>query len=207
LTRNTNARAAGAAFLIYIAAGMAGTAGRWPLPVSVMLAFTECFCAFVLAVTLHALTRGVDRDVASFGLVCRVAEGILGAMWISTAVAIHTAPPSGESAGFVAVVALSRSARSLNVGVGGTCFAAGSLAFCWLLLRGRIIPTALAWIGIVASVQLLVMLPLQLAGVVAPSMLLLWLPMLAFEVPVALWFLARGVPFAHLDAAPPHSVG
>ena len=55
-------------------------------------------------------------------------------------------------------------------------FAVGSTLFCWLLLRGRIIPAALAWIGLVASIILVV-----------------FLPMLAFEVPVGIWLLVKGV--------------
>jgi hypothetical protein len=79
-------------------------------------------------------------------------------------------------------------------------FAVGSTLFCWLLLRGRMIPTALAWLGVVASVLLLVILPLQLAGLMGGSMTwsasttwLLWLPMLVFEVVFALWLLFKGV--------------
>jgi hypothetical protein len=43
-------------------------------------------------------------------------------------------------------------------------FAVGSLLFSWLLLRGRMIPVPLAWLGVLASVLLVVILPLQLAG-------------------------------------------
>jgi hypothetical protein len=196
MTPQANSRIAGATFLIYIAAGVGGMAGRSPLPLSVVLALTQCFCALVLGVALYALTRSVDSDLAVFGLVCRVAEGILGAMWISTAVAMRTATSTGaggvDSAAFVTIL---RSARSLSVGVGGTFFAAGSLAFCWLLWRGRILPAVLAWIGVAASVQLLVMLPLQLASVIPAELgLFLWLPMLVFEVPAGLWLLARPRP-------------
>ena len=40
-----------------------------------------------------------------------------------------------------------------------TFFAVGSTAFTYLLLRGRIIPTPLAWLGFVASVLLVIGLP------------------------------------------------
>ena len=79
-------------------------------------------------------------------------------------------------------------------------FAVGSALFCWLLLRGRMIPIALAWLGVVASVLLVVILPLQLAGLFGGSMSwsasitwLVWLPMLVFEVAFALWLLIKGV--------------
>ena len=79
-------------------------------------------------------------------------------------------------------------------------FAVGSLLFCLLLLRGRVIPVGLAWLGVIASALLVVVLPLQLAGLLGGSMSwgasitwLVWLPMLAFEVPLALWFMVKGV--------------
>jgi hypothetical protein len=53
---------------------------------------------------------------------------------------------------------------------------------------------------VVASVLLVVVLPLQLAGLFGGSMLwsasitwLVWLPMLVFEVALALWLMIRGV--------------
>jgi hypothetical protein len=79
-------------------------------------------------------------------------------------------------------------------------FAVGSLLFCWLLLQGRMIPTVLAQLGVVASALLVVILPLQLAGLLGGTMSwsgsvtwLVWLPMLAFEVTLALWLLIKGV--------------
>ena len=79
-------------------------------------------------------------------------------------------------------------------------FAVGSTLFCWLLLRGRMIPIALAWLGVVASVLLVVVLPLQLGGLFGGSMSwsasitwMVWLPMLVFEVVLALWLLVKGV--------------
>jgi hypothetical protein len=79
-------------------------------------------------------------------------------------------------------------------------FAVGSLLFCLLLLRGRVIPAGLAWLGVIASALLVVILPLQLAGLLGGSMSwgasitwLVWLPMLGFEVPLALWFMVKGV--------------
>jgi Domain of unknown function (DUF4386) len=62
------------------------------------------------------------------------------------------------------------------------------------LLRGRMIPAPLTWVGVVASVLSVVGLPLQLAGWLhGPIAMLMWLPMLAFEVPLGLWLLSRGV--------------
>jgi hypothetical protein len=60
------------------------------------------------------------------------------------------------------------------------------------------IPGVIAWIGVIASALLVVGLPLQLAGFLGgPITQLMWLPMIAFEVPVAVWFLVKGVAPAH----------
>jgi hypothetical protein len=79
-------------------------------------------------------------------------------------------------------------------------FAIGSTLFSWLLLRGRMIPVALAWLGIIASVLLVIILPLQLAGLFGGLMSwsesitwLVWLPMLVYEVVLAFWLLIKGV--------------
>jgi len=80
-----------------------------------------------------------------------------------------------------------------------TFFAVGSLLFCLLLLRGRVIPVGLAWLGVIASVLLVVILPLQLAGILtsegwaSSATWMIWMPMLAFEVALALRLLVKGV--------------
>jgi hypothetical protein len=70
----------------------------------------------------------------------------------------------------------------------------GSTLFSWLLLRGRMIPVAMARLGVFASVLLVVVLPLQLGdlfvGVVG---WLQWMPMLVFELWLAFWLLIKGV--------------
>jgi hypothetical protein len=92
-------------------------------------------------------------------------------------------------------------------------FAVGSMLFCWLLLRGRIIPIVLAWLGVLASVLLVVVLPLQLAGLFGGPMnwsasvtWVVWLPMLVFELVLALWLLIKGVatPTARQVVTPAH---
>jgi hypothetical protein len=78
--------------------------------------------------------------------------------------------------------------------IAGTCFALGSTVFSYLFLRARSIPVPLAWLGVVASVLLVVELPLQLAGFLEGLVtLVVWLPMLVFEVTLALWLLIKGV--------------
>jgi hypothetical protein len=216
MTRTTNARIAGFTFLFYIAvafpavvllnraAGGAGTAAQLAsvaqhatdVRVAILLSLLGTFSALVLAVTLYAITRDQDPDLAILGLTFRVAEGVTGAvsitstlglLWLATA----TGADAPDSAGAQALGAFLLAPSPPH---GAAFFAVGSTFFSYLLLRGRMIPVALAWLGVVASLLLVVVLPLSFAGILrGPITQLVWLPMLAFEVPLGLWLMIKGV--------------
>jgi hypothetical protein len=79
--------------------------------------------------------------------------------------------------------------------VGALFFAVGSTLFSWLLLRGRLIPVPLAWLGVGASALLVVLLPLQQAGFLGgPLTQLMWAPVAVFELILGPWLLIKGVP-------------
>jgi len=163
MTRQTNARLAGFTFLIYIAAGITSLALSGRPHATDVLSLLTSLSALTLGVTLYAITREVDADLAMLALTCRVVEAI----------------PGNQGAFF---------------------FAVGSTLFCWLLLRGRMIPAGLAWLGVLGSIFLVVILPLQRAGLFAGGATwvssitwLLWLPMLVFELTCALWLIVKGV--------------
>ena len=169
-------------------AAMAASPGR--VYVSAVLSLLVSVFAFTLAVTLYAITRAQDRVVALLGLCFRAAESFFGApgailvmalLWLST-------PPQPELAGLLFKVS------GWSPIVAGFLFAVGSTFFCWLFLRGALIPRALAWLGLAASVLLVVVLPLVLVGIVSGILAqLVWLPMLLFEVPLGIWLIAKGV--------------
>jgi len=164
MTRTTNARIAGVTFLIYIAAGIASLVLSGRAHATDVLSLLTSFAALVLGVTLYAITREQDPDLAMLGLTCRVILATPG----------HA---------------------------GAIFFAVGSTLFSWLLLRGRMIPVALAWLGVPASVLLVVILPLQRAGLFGGPISpwsssvtwLVWLPALVFEVTLAVWLIVKGV--------------
>ena len=202
MTRTTNARIAGFTFIFYIAAGITslvlsgraiigdGIAAKLAsiaqheteMRIVVLLSLLTCFSAIALGVTLYAITREQDRDLAMLALICRVAEGLAGMfmprtlalLWLATATG-STAPDTTSAHALAAFLA-------------------------WLLLRGRMIPIALAWLGVFASILLAVILPLQLAGLFGNSAnwfsavtWIMWLPMLVYEVALALWLIIKGV--------------
>ena len=217
MTRATNARIAGFTLLAYIAAGitsmvlfrraavgetvaekLAGIAAHVSdAGVLVLLGLVQCFSAVVLAVTCYALTRDEDGDLAMLGLVCRAGEGFIAALSIPAMLALFwlATTRGADAPDAAAAQALAAYLLRDDVALTATFFAVGSTAFAYLFLRGRMIPVPLAWLGVAASVLLVVGLPLRLAGWLhEPIASLIWLPMLAFEVPLGLWLLVRGVP-------------
>ena len=176
---------------------------RGPMPphavAAVLAPLLSGLAAVVLGVTLYAITRDEDPDLAMLGLTCRVAEGVVGGLsiqrsmgllWLATA----TGEGAPDPAAAHAMGAYLFWGQTWSTTIGATFFAVGSTFFSWLLLRGRMIPTALAWLGVLASALLVVGLPLELAGALSGSVVqFLWIPMAAFEIPLALWLLVRGV--------------
>jgi Domain of unknown function (DUF4386) len=217
MTRRTNARIAGFAFLAYIAAGITsmvlyaqatkgeGVAAQLStiaqhatdVRLTILLTLLMNLSALVLAVTLYAITRDQDRDLAMLGMTSRVAEGIagmdvsgtLGLLWLATG-----AGSAGLDAGGASALGAYFLKMQQTMGASATFFAVGSTFFSWLLLRGRMIPVPLAWLGVLASILLVVCCPLQLAGLLGgPITTFMWLPMLVFEVVLALWLIIKGV--------------
>jgi len=200
MTHTTNARIAGFTFLFYIAAGILSlvlfsqaTGGQeitaklasiaqhaLQLRLTIILGLLQAVCAIVLAVTLYAITRDQDSDLAMLALTFRVGEGLLNA--ISTR----------ETLELLWLGKYLLDGPDWNMSA--ILFAMGSTLFSYLFLRGRTIPVSLAWLGLVASVILVVGLPLQLAGLFrGPLTSYMWIPMAAFEVPLAFWLLIKGI--------------
>lgn len=163
---------------------------------AVVFSLLGCFSAMVLAVTLYGITRNVDNELAMLGLACRVGEGILGATGLPKMLgllSLATAAPGANATDAAAANALG--GFLLMPGASGAgFFALGSTVFSYLLLRGRLIPVALASLGVFASALLVFALPAQLVGLLkGPVTWFIWMPMLVFEVVLALWLIIKGV--------------
>ncbi len=225
ITRITLARIAGFMFLFYIAVGITGlvvfgkgTSGEGAaakltsmaqhatdVRINAVLDLIICFIALTLAVALYAITREQDHNLAMLALLCRVGEGLIGGLYIPMtlgllSLATATGANVPDSAATYALGSFLFAAGSWTPVIAGTFFAVGSTIFSWLLLRGRMIPVVLAWLGVIASILLVVGLPLEVAGVLHGSITqLIWIPMAAFEIPLGLWLLIKGVnmPAAH----------
>ena len=227
MTRNASARLAGVAFLLYIAIGIAavllsgsatageGTAARltaigshaFEMRVAIVLTLVTSFAALVLAVTLYGITKDEDHELAMLGMACRVTEGVLGGaalipmtglLWLGTTTAGGPADAAAQAlAGYLLRAGIWSTTLS------ATFFAVGSAVFSWLFLRGRVVPGSLAWLGVIASVLLVAVLPLQLGGFLSGLVTrVVWLPMLVFELVLAAWLLIKGVSAPATRASP-----
>lgn len=221
MTRKSNARLAGFMFLLYIVTGISsmvlfrqamddapGTAAKLAaiaehamlVRLTVLLTLLMFVCAMVLGVTLYALTRDEDRDLAMMALICRVSEGVIGAVsgvrtlgLLSLALSSTAAVAANTAAtNALGEVLLKQGGESTLIGA--TCFAMGSTLFSYLFLRARSIPVSLAWLGVISSLLLLVAIPVQFTGfITGQAAYFIWIPMLVFEVTLALWLIIKGV--------------
>ncbi len=221
MTRTTNARIAGFTYLFYAAIGICiellmhrarnvdgdsaaklARIGEYATNVrlAILIVLLECFSALVLAVTLYGITRVQDHELAMLALVCRVAEGVLGTLRIPNYLGLLWLAQAGGGTGAPHIPTTNALGTFLlmpvpSVPIGAIFFAVGSLIFSWLLLRGRMVPVSIAWLGVFASGLLAVVLPLQLAGFPTGPLAgyYQWLPALVFQTVLALWLLIKGV--------------
>jgi hypothetical protein len=221
MTRTTNARIAGFTYLFYAAIGIclellmhrarsvdgdsAAKLARigehaTDVRIAILITLLECFSALVLAVTLYGITRDQDRELAMLALVCRVAEGVLGTLIIPNYLGLLWLAKVGGGTGAPDIPTTNALGTFLlmpvpSVPIGTIFFAVGSTIFSWLLLRGRMVPVSIAWLGVFASGLLAVVLPLQLAGFPTGPLTgyYQWLPALVFQIVLALWLLIKGV--------------
>jgi hypothetical protein len=218
MPRTSNARIAGLAFLFYIAAGVAsmvlfggatgaeGTAEKLAsiaqhaadVRLSVVLGLFTPFVAMVLSTALYAITRDQDRFLSMVAMVCLFGAGVIDGIYIPTTLGLVSLATSvGANAPDTSVYALGSfllTARAWNPIIAATFFAVGSTVYSWLLLRGQMIPVALGWLGVLASVTWVVGLPLQLVGILPDSATwFVYTPMIVFEISVGLWLLVKGI--------------
>ena len=221
MTRTTNARLAGFTSLFYMAVGTSnevlmgrakgaeGVAAKLArigehateVRVATVLAVLECLSAVVVGVALYGVTRDEDHELALLALVCRAAEGIINSinipgnlelLWLAQAQDGASAPDAATRH------ALGTFLLIPGGPIAAIFFAVGSTLFSYLLLRGRMVPAWLAGWGVLASVLLVLGLPLQVAGFfTGPLTGYQWVPAIGFTLVLGLWLVIKGV------AAPP----
>ena len=168
MTERNDARLAGLAYLSYIVFTMSsvtlygvaiegndvtdqlahfvGAIGQVRL--SVPLDLLQVICALVLAVTLYRLTKPVDETLAMLAMFFRVGEGLLGTSAINSKLELMRLTAGLQGHATDGTIAIGRYVLTKpDSQFAEFCFVVGGLIFAWLLLRGRRIPTLLAWIA------------------------------------------------------------
>lgn len=189
------------------AAKLASIATHLPqMSVAFIFALIGIFNALVLGLALYALTHEVDGDLALLALICRVVEGAINAvpaLAILALISLASGPVALDVATANPIAALLLKVQTWSITVGATVFAAGSMVFAYLFLRARRIPRWLAWLGVLASVQLIITVPLAGLGVIrGVGAGLMWLPMLVFEVALGLLLLIKSLSTTHPQTDP-----
>jgi len=128
---------------------------------------------------------------------CRVGEGLVGAVPLTTLglvwLATNAGPTAPDAASAQGLAALLLKVGDWQTITAALLFAVGSTIFSFLLLRGRIIPAPIAWLGVVGSALPVITLTIQLTGgLLGPLTNLAWLPVAVFELTVAFWLIIKG---------------
>jgi hypothetical protein len=165
VTRTANARLAGFTFLFYIVAGISSLSLAGYDNARAVLGILTSLSALVLGVTLYALTRDEDPDLALLALGCRFIEAIPG--------------DENRSALFFAI--------------GSTIFAwlllRGRMIPTWLARFGVLASVLLVLLLFVQRAGVFA----SMVTWSSPVTWVLWFPMLIFEVTFAFWLLIKGV--------------
>lgn len=164
MTRTANARLAGFTFLFYIVAGLTSLALAGNEHARSVLGMLTSLCALVLGVTLYALTRDEDPDLALLALGCRVIEAIPG--------------DENRSALFFAVAST----------IFAWLFLRSRTIPSWLARFGVVASVLLVVLLFVQRAGVFA----SAFNVSSPVTWVLWFPMLIFEVTLAFWLLFKG---------------
>jgi hypothetical protein len=163
-----------------------------------------------LAWALFVMLRGVDRNRALLALLWRMAEAVVGAVTVLLGVLVallvdsQDARAAFEPAQLHALVDVLLTARAIGFDVVVFFLSLGTIVYCRLLYRSRYVPRALAGLGIVAFV---IMLVGTAVGLLLPQhrdlTMVGWAPGIVFEAAIGVWLLLKGVRAAPVGVAAP----
>jgi hypothetical protein len=160
----------------------------------------NALCAVLLAVSLYAAVRVVDKNLALLALAFELVYAAAGAAANLIDYAFLKQQLDAYSSGILDAKQLSAladlhsflNAAALNIAC--ILYGAGSILFFYLFLKAKTIPRILAALGLFGSV-LVPLIGFASLIVPHPSKLLQlgWMPMFAAEISVGLWLLIKGL--------------
>jgi hypothetical protein len=181
---------------------------EWRVRVSALLLIVAGISTLILAAMLYAVTKRADRNLAILALSCRAVEAALYAVATMSALALlslseeSTRASADELTAAYALGDLALNLDSWETNVGAIFFAVGSALYSYLFLKARSVPIVLAVLGLLASLALVVGVPLQTAAgrdTVEGASAVIWIPMIIFEITTGLWLLIKGANVLELE--------
>jgi hypothetical protein len=168
---------------------------------ALVLELLGAISAILLSAFLFAILARFGRTLALSAVAFRVAEAIVGSVGIIFAfarVGIYTSDPAAPgSLSAEALIDLTRYGGAAAHNISAFCCGVGSLFFFQLFLRSNVLPRALSWIGIFASI---LVMGVTVGTLISPAygsyLQYGWAPMAVAEVGAGIWLLIKGAPTA-----------
>jgi hypothetical protein len=155
----------------------------------------------VIAWAFYELLRPVDDSLARLGTFLRIADAaILATVTLNGLITVRLLS-GADYLGAIDVRQLDALARmfvnvrGMGLSIGFVFLGAGSTVFAYVLFRSRYVPRALAGWGMFASALLALgsLATLLFPWFAGTASMASMAPMFFYEVPLGLWFLAKGV--------------
>lgn len=201
--------------LLSIADPLAAVAGNSAqLSAGVLLMAINAAAVVGIALLLYPALARHDRTIALSYVATRLFEAILIAGGLVALLALvplsegYAGAGTADQSALLAVSAAAIQGNAVAFSVAMIGLGLGSLPFCYLLYRARLVPRVLALLGLVGYPALVAMMVVEVAGVaVGPALYALFVPGMLFELGLAGWLLVKGLDSSGLDAADAVTLG
>lgn len=152
-----------------------------------------------IAVLLYPVLKQYNETIAIGYLATRIFESV--ALIIGVIALLLLVPLSQEyvqagaadaaSLQAVSILAIQTNLLAYHIGMMG--LAIGSLPFCYLLYRSKLVPRFISVLGLVGYPALLIFMIVEIFGVgIGPILYLLYIPGGLFEIGLAVWLIVKG---------------
>jgi hypothetical protein len=172
-------------------AGAGFVTDRGPAIAGSLLELVNAMAVIGISVLLFGTLKRHSESIAIGYLGSRIVEAALLAVGIVATLAL-IADGSSDEASLQTARGLAIAVRDASFQLAMVSLGAGSLAFCYLLYRARLIPRVLSGLGLLGYVALLTSSFLSLAGYEPGAYL--FIPGGIFEAVFPLWLIVKGFP-------------
>jgi len=170
------------------------------LTVAALLMAINSAAIIGIALFLYPIVKRHSESIALAYVVTRTFESLVmiaGIIGLLVLVPVSQAAVQGGAADAATMGALSAFAvhgNAMAYRIAMISLSVGSIPFCYLLYRARLVPRVLPVLGVVGYLALSTMMVVEtLGGGVDPIVYLLYVPGMLFEIGLACWLLVKGL--------------